>query len=147
MRWPLWFLLITASLLGGCGPTFEAIQINRPPHKLHARQPRSVRMFASPPARPHVDVAILQVAQLDLIDGDDRVGILREMRARAAEIGCDGVVLGQHGRRSGVDTTTPLYLVGGGSTNSWEGTCIVYDDRERPDEERVARRDRDDADP
>jgi len=45
------------------------------------------------------------------------------------------------------DPTTPLYLVGGGSTSSWEGTCIVYDDREPPDEERVARRDRDDADP
>jgi hypothetical protein len=87
------------------------------------------------------------VDQAHFIDDEDRVEILREMRARAAEIGCDGVVLGGHSQRRGVDPSSALFLVGGRSTSTWEGTCIVYDDRESPDEERVARRDRDEADP
>ena len=147
MRSTSWFVLITASLLLGCSPTFEAVRINRPPHALHARQPRSVKMFSSPPARPHVDVAILLVDQARFVDAEDRVEMLREMRDRAAEIGCDGIVLGEHSRRRGVDPTTALFLVGGGSTSTWQGTCIVYDDRERPDEDLAVRRGGDDADP
>ena len=142
----LWSLLIAVPLLVGCGPTFEAVQINRPPHPLRARKPRSVKLFSSPPARPHVDVAVLVVDQASVVDAEDRVEMLREMRDRAAEIGCDGIVLGGRTRHEGTDPTTPLFLVGG-STSSWQGTCIVYDDRERPNGELAARPDSDTAAP
>ena len=55
------------------------------------------------------------------------------------------IVLGEHSRRAGVDPTTALFLIGGGSTSTWQGTCIVYDDREGLDEGEVARRDGDAA--
>ena len=59
----VWTLGIVA-LAGGCGTFVKATALNPAPHVLTPRQYEAVVVFSSgAPARPHVDVALLEVEQ------------------------------------------------------------------------------------
>ena len=76
----------------------------------------SVELFTSgAPQRPHTDVAVME-AEPGLSErstGD----LIARMRERAAEMGCDGLVV------TGVDTQVIRHE---GDRKTVTGTCIVY---------------------
>ena len=118
-----WLLFPFVAL--GCGTFASSTVINDPPHPMRARQPQSVTVFSSgPPARPHVDVAVMTVEQTHDLNEQGMDIIIANMREKAAQMGCDAVVLGARSERGNAAT-----LFGSGATTQL-GTCIVYDDRE-----------------
>jgi hypothetical protein len=85
------------------------IPLNTPARALTPRAPDSVEVYASsPPTRPHVDVAVLQV--VDYWPRDDAAHRAAKLRARAASLGCDALV------------------IGGAYLNQLFATCLVYTD-------------------
>jgi hypothetical protein len=104
------FLVASLAFTGCVNPdTITTDMMNQPPHTLSQRPVESVEVFtAGVPARPRVDVAVIRVA---FPSGTPDPIVL--MRRRAAEMGCDGLVL--------------AHLDTGAS-----GTCIVYSDGPAP---------------
>ena len=99
--------------LAGCGITTTTIPINTPPHSMYAHQDGSLDVFASaPPARPHVDVALIHVSRST--SGPD-AQLFAALRARALELGCDALMV--------------TGAFGHGSLEALIGTCAAYVDR------------------
>ena len=104
----------------GCGTWVTDTQINPAPRPLFARGYESVEVFSSaPPARAHVDVALLKVDQMNAMD--DRPGelMIQRLRERAGAMGCDAVFIGATQERE-----APGFLTSGSRTMT--ATCIVY---------------------
>jgi hypothetical protein len=77
-------------LLAACAPVTTAMSIDPPPHKLVSTAPDRVAVFArEEPRQPHVEVALLYASDTD----DDRGRLVSALRGRAAELGCDAIVL------------------------------------------------------
>jgi len=88
----------------------------------------SVELFTSgAPARPHVDLVLLEAEATSGLSTDRTPEMLDELRARAAQLGCDGIVLG------GMSSRDPNL----GDAEAWlvehprerkglYATCIVY---------------------
>jgi hypothetical protein len=132
MRSPLASLVLTATLLGGCGTFVDFTQINDPPHPLQPRSSASVEVFSSgPPSRPHVDVAIVEVEQTHSLNEQGTGLMIQRMREQAAAIGCDAIVLRGVTDHQGALPGSGWDLVDPGSTKR-EATCVVYDDGEPP---------------
>jgi hypothetical protein len=107
-------------VLTGCGTWVTDTQINLAPHALFPRGYESVEVFSSvPPARPHVDVALLQVDQMNAMDEHLRELMVQRLRERAGAMGCDAVFIGATQERA-----APDLLTSGSRTMS--ATCIVY---------------------
>jgi len=76
----------------GCGTTVLYAPTNAPVRPMRARQPETVRVFSSGiPNVPYIEVGLLEARQSSSFSVDHMPEIIEEMRARAAEIGCDGV--------------------------------------------------------
>ena len=128
MRPILSLLVLGAPLVVGCGTYVGFTEINRPPHALSARSPRSVEVYSSsPPARRHVDVAIVEAEQTHSLNEQGTALMIRRMPEQAAAIGCDAIVLGGATDHDGAQAGTALALLDPGSTKR-QATCIVYDD-------------------
>ena len=104
----------------GCGTWVTDTQINPAPRPLFARGYESVEVFSSaPPARAHVDVALLKVDQANVID--DHLGevMIQRLRERAGAIGCDAVFIGATQERAAPDLLTS-------GSRTMTATCILY---------------------
>jgi hypothetical protein len=123
--WPaLWVTL----MVSGCGTSVSETYINGPPGTTIPRSPGSVRIYASgPPARPHTDVAILEVEQAHGLNEQGTALMIDRLRRRAAQLGCDGVVVGGIRERDGFPPGSGFYLLDPGAT-TLHGTCIVFSD-------------------
>jgi|GEM_PF-3698277 len=109
-----------------CGTSVTETYINGPPGTLAPRDRHSVRLYTSgPPEEPHADVAILQVEQAHGLNEQGLDIMLDRLRTRAAQIGCDGVVVGGIRERDGFPAGTTFYLLDPGAT-TLHGTCIVF---------------------
>lgn len=112
--------LTALCLLAGCTPLMvEARKLNRPPHKLSPRTAQQVEVFVrKTPEAPYTEVYMLEVYGDALEETSD---VLRELRAKAGQLGCDGVVL------SGAEATVHgrSHIVVSESTPK-KGVCIVY---------------------
>ena len=129
MRGVLLASTIVALALCACGTSVSENYINDPPATMAPRPHRSVRIYASgPPARPHMDVAILQVVQAHGLNEQGLDIMLDHLRARAAQMGCDGVVVGGMRERDGFSPGTAFYLLDPGAT-TLHGTCVVFTDK------------------
>lgn len=118
----LWLLLTP---LAGCGTYATATPLNEPPHPMTPRAPETVEVFSSgPPPRAHADVALLEVEQYDRFDGGTPK-ILAELRKKAAEMGCDAVVIGARSERDGAQPGSGWDLLDPGS-RTLHATCILY---------------------
>lgn len=82
--------------LAACGTTIRTTPINRAPHAMYPRDAASVELFTSGPPqhRSYVDVAFLEAEQESGYSTDDTPEFLAKLRARAAAMGCDGLVVG-----------------------------------------------------
>jgi len=75
----------------GCGTWVTDTQINPAPRPLSARGYESVEIFSSaPPARAHVDVALLKVDQVNAMD--DHLGELLWSRSACWSTDCKSFV-------------------------------------------------------
>lgn len=100
----------------GCGTWVADTPINPAPRPVAARPWQSVEVLSStPPARDHVDVALLRVDQNYSVG--DRLGevMIQRLRERAGALGCDALY---------INGTVPSGFTEGVRTMS--GTCIVY---------------------
>jgi hypothetical protein len=120
---------IVALAFFACGTSVSETYISDPPATMVPRAHRSVSIYASgPPARPHMDVAILQVVQDHGLNEQGLHIMLDRLRARAAQMGCDGVVVGGIRERDGFPPGDAFYLLDPGAT-TLHGTCIVFTDK------------------
>ena len=86
-------LPLLAGLALGCGHTVGFTQLEEPPRRLAARAPETVEIFvAEKPARRHVEIGLIEIDKVSP-DKSANVEMVSLVRTRAAEIGCDGVVL------------------------------------------------------
>jgi hypothetical protein len=116
----------TVLIFSACGTSVTETYLNGPPGTTVPRGRHSVRIYASgPPARPHTDVAILQVEQSHGLGEQGLDIMLDRLRTRAAQLGCDGVVVGGIRERDGFPAGTAFYLLDPGAT-TLHGTCIVF---------------------
>jgi hypothetical protein len=118
--------LLLVLLLLGCGTSVTETYINGPPPTMAPRGRHSVLVYASgPPVRPHTDVAILEVSQTHGLNEQGLDIMIDRLRTRAAQIGCDGVVVGGIRERDGMPPGSAYYLLDPGAT-TLHGTCIVF---------------------
>jgi hypothetical protein len=92
-------------------------EINPAPHPLLARPPQTVEVITmGPPARPFVEVALIETQRRSVFNGDT----FAALREAAAERGCDAVVvLGSNDRVIGDRHVT-------GTQEGYRGTCIAW---------------------
>jgi hypothetical protein len=103
---------VLALVVAGCGTTVTSTMINASPKPLVPRAPESVEVFTSgPPQRPYVDVAYLEAEQTTDMSIDGTGAFITKLRRHAAEMGCDGVVLGAPTNRPVTATADVVYGV------------------------------------
>jgi hypothetical protein len=113
-----WLLPLT---LFGCSTFVTATSINPPPRPLVPRAASSVQVLAStPPAEPHVDVALLEVEQQEGLNRQGTDYMIQRLREKAAELGCDAVYIKNASEHEGEDS----YL--DPDAHQLLATCIVF---------------------
>jgi hypothetical protein len=104
----------------GCGTWVTDTQINAAPRPLVARGYAAVEVFSSaPPARAHVDVALLKVEQMNATDDNWGDLMIQRLRERAGAMGCDAVFIGATQERAAPDLLTS-------GSRTMTATCIIY---------------------
>ena len=113
--------------VAACGTTTQFTPTNPSPRQMQPRDPATVHVYsAGKPDVPYVEVGIIQARQSSEFSTHNMPEIIGEMRARAAEIGCDGVII------NGANNTVVGHedLIGPGSTDTLEGfwgACVMYE--------------------
>jgi len=118
-------LSLIALFVTGCGTAVATTVINPSPRRMTSRPPETVEIFSSgPPRRPYVDVAFLEAEQETSMSSDHTAEFIIHLRLRAAEMGCDGLVLG--GVTHSADVVTSVLADVNSSKKGITATCIVY---------------------
>ena len=112
----------------GCGTSTRTTLVNPAPHRMQPRPPETVELFTSgAPARPHVDVAVIEAEESSSFSLADTSDMLAALRARGARMGCDGVVLGGSSSRDpGLNDAETWLVENPKGRKGFYGTCIVY---------------------
>jgi hypothetical protein len=120
----------TLSLAAACGTTIRETVINPAPRQMVSRPPETVELFTSgAPARPHVDVAFLEAEESSSWSTDGTPDMFNKLRKRAADRGCDAVVIGGLSSRDpGVNDTETWLVDHPKGRKGIYGTCIMYTD-------------------
>lgn len=88
--------IVSSFVATSCGTSIGVTPLNASPRPLQARAPADVEVFATAlPPHPYVDVAQLEAEQTSELSGDGHEQFVAKLRVQAAEIGCDGIILGQ----------------------------------------------------
>jgi hypothetical protein len=114
---------VGALVLGGCGTFVEATTLNAPPRALTPRPADAVEVYSSsPPAKPHVDVALIQA---DQINGSqvELPEMIAKMREKAGQMGCDAIFISGESERAGAPGDAYLFDPG---SHQLLATCIAY---------------------
>lgn len=121
-----WTIVVLGVGLAGCGTFVTATTINPSPHPLRARPAGAVEVYASsPPARPHVDVALLEVEQTRGLNPQGTDLMIQSLRERAGAMGCDALFLGAMSDHQGAQPGSGWDLLDPGAALR-QATCIVY---------------------
>jgi hypothetical protein len=112
------YLPVALLFASGCARVSSSFTpTNMPPHAMHARPIDSVLLFtSSKPVQPFVEVGIIGSERNQY--ATDEATIL-ELRKKAAEVGCDGVLLASE---------TTNYVVGASTQDvkRYRAACIVF---------------------
>jgi len=113
-------LALLALLIEGCAALLNPALVDytpiaRPPHRLEPRAPDRVEVLVRPPARPHVEIGLLEASEETPPPDQKRSSagtarLTQALRAKAATLGCDALVV--------------EYLV---VRTRLHGVCVVYD--------------------
>ena len=113
--------------LTACGTTTRFTATNPSPHPLVAKPADQVHVYTTgAPQIAYVEVGIIQARQSSEYSMDDMPEIIREMRAEAGRIGCDGVIINGVSDKT---ETTSNFDGSNPNTHTLEGfwgACIVY---------------------
>jgi hypothetical protein len=105
-----------------CGTSVVYTQLASPPHALARRDPSTVEVCQSEPARPYVTVGIVET-QPDSVYAETQMSpeLVEKMRREAARVGCDALIL--HG-----SSPAPPSTLGGRAVASvsYRGACAVF---------------------
>src|SRR5688572_13358783 len=123
-----------AMLVGGCGVAINVHPLNTPPRPTQSRHPGQVEVFTiGRPSYAYVETAMLEARQESMFSYASENEVFAVLRARASEIGCDGLML--LGSADAVEgyvhsTTNPsgdISRVHGSSRtlHGYRATCIV----------------------
>lgn len=124
--------ILASFIVSACGTFVTETYVNDPPLGSTPRTPQSVQIFtSSPPSRLHVDVALLEVVQTHGLNEQGRAIMIHRLRTRAANMGCDAVVLGGIREHNGASRGSGFDLLDPGST-TMHATCIMFTDNEQP---------------
>ncbi len=144
--------LVIAFAVGllACGHSITWTPTNTPPRPLSTRNAASVEILtATVPSRPFVEVGLFEIEQ-DSPHSGGTSEMITKLRARAAQVGCDALLLGGSTERVQSVTTQHMGTVqasspgmtngsysgtGYSSVNTVRGhraTCIVYTDAPTP---------------
>jgi hypothetical protein len=96
------------ALLVGCESPLAYTALKSPPHEMHARATDSVEVLDGVPGK-----AFTEVARFEGFRQGERAQVVPELRAYAAALGCDAVVV------RGVET-------GSRTEHGYRGTCLMY---------------------
>jgi hypothetical protein len=120
------------------GP-YELHTFELPPKPVTPKPPDRVEVYISKqPERPSVEMGLLEAKQQSQYSVDDQGAIINELRAKAGEVGCDGVIiLGSADTVVGATSTTtenqtsPSTSTGTSRTSvhtlkGYRASCIVY---------------------
>ena len=118
--------LLTLLAAAACGTSVSHTVLNPSPRPMAPRPAETVELFTSmPPARPYVDVALIEAEESTSWSTADTGDLLSALRKRGAKLGCDAVVVGgatsrdpQLGELDPSDRPR--------SRRGYYGTCIVY---------------------
>jgi len=128
-------LIATVVMLTACGTTTQWVPTNPSPRPLTPRPPSTVEVWTTAvPNRPYTEVGLITARQSSDLSVDGMPEIINELRAEAARIGCDAVMLqGKDDKVVGGGST--FRGTGSSSTSTLEGywgACIVYLDTPAP---------------
>ncbi len=118
---------VIAATIVGCGTSIETTSLSSAPRPLYQRDPATVELYSSgAPTRPHVDFALLRADQVNGGSSADTGEMVTQLRAQAAKMGCDAIVLGAATKRAGIPPSSSLYFLDPGA-HGMSATCLVYE--------------------
>lgn len=113
-------ITVLIGVVAGCA-NVQVTPLNPPPYAMNARQPDEVQVFVTrAPEAPYQEIYLIRS------DADNSENAMRAMRERAAELGCDGIVITGNADRV---VSTPDAR-GNASVAMREGflaSCIVFE--------------------
>jgi hypothetical protein len=114
---------VGALVLGGCGTFVEATALNAPPRTLSPRAADAVEVYSSsPPAKPHVDVALIQADQINGMQVE-LPEMIAKLREKAGQMGCDAIFISGESERAGAPGDAHLFDPG---SHQLLATCVAY---------------------
>jgi hypothetical protein len=117
-------LAVGVLVLGGCGTFVNAAALNAPPRPLTPRPADAVEVYSSsPPAKAHVDVAIIQADQINRMSEAELPEMIAKLREKAGEMGCDAIFISGASERAGASGDAHLFDPG---SHLLMATCIEY---------------------
>ncbi len=121
-------LLLVTLLAAGCGTSIHATTLNPSPVAMAPRPAGAVELYTSgAPARPHVDVMLLEAEESSSFSLDKTAEMLGKLRERAGAMGCDAIVVGgMSSRDPGLRDTESWLVDHPKGRKGIFGTCIVY---------------------
>lgn len=111
----------------GCGYKTRFVPTNTPPRVMKPRSVDTVTLFmADKPKRPFVEVGMIASGHTGYFSSATDEDVLLGLREKAAEVGCDGVILQS-------ETTTEMATAGTISASTtaikrFRAVCILYSD-------------------
>lgn len=120
-----------------CGYRTRFVPTNTPPRAMKPRSADSVAMFtSSKPTRPFVEVGMLSSEHKGYFSSSTDEEVVLGLREKAAEVGCDGVILE-------AETTTEMATAGTMTASTkaikkFRAACILYSDNGEPPAEKAA---------
>jgi hypothetical protein len=112
----------------GCGTSIHTTPVNPAPRAMMPRDPALVELFTSgAPQRAHVDVALIEAEESSSFSTHRTPDMLRELREKGAQLGCDAVVIGGMSSRDPGITDAESWIVENPKGRKGVfATCIVY---------------------
>jgi hypothetical protein len=114
-----------ALALCACGAKVTYTSMNSPPRPTQPRAADAVEVFMTQqPARPYVEVGMLEAQQQSTIGGGDALDLLKAMREEAGRQGCDGIIVtGSSDKVVGTGSSTGVLV---GTLKGYRAVCIVF---------------------
>ncbi|HEY4122607.1 MAG TPA: hypothetical protein VGM56_32305 [Byssovorax sp.] len=132
-------LALASPLAAGCG-TDVAFEPANDARACAPHDPSRVDVYLhGPPSRAVTVMGTIVAAQSSYVSVDDRRAVFRELRQRAAELGCDGIVVAPDDGLAGDVTMNQARRYPFAERAAWRAACLVYE-RATPPSTATARR-------
>ena len=120
--------LLAVLLIAGCGTAIKTTTLNPSPRPMQPRPPETVEIYTSgAPPRGHVDVALIEAEEQSSLSVADTGDMLRKLRQKGGQMGCDAVVVGGSSSRDpGLRDAETWIAEDPKGRKGFYATCIVY---------------------